>query len=76
MSGTAKYFAATTTTIGTAGTAAAVRVLVRVVEGVQTADSISFVGMTAILTAAALIASFIPARRASRVDALQALRQE
>jgi len=62
--------------VGTAGTAAAVRVLVRVVEGVQTADSISFVGMIVILTAAALIASFIPARRASRVDALQALRQE
>ena len=62
--------------IGTVGTVAAVRVLVRVVEGVQTADISSYAGAIAVLTAAALIASFLPARQASRVDALQALRQE
>jgi ABC-type lipoprotein release transport system permease subunit len=52
------------------------RVLVRVVDGVQAADFSSFVVTIAVLTAVALTASFIPARQASRVDALQALRQE
>ena len=32
--------------------------------------------MIAVLAAAALFASFLPARRASRVDPLKALRQE
>jgi ABC-type antimicrobial peptide transport system permease subunit len=62
--------------LGMAEALAAMRVLVRVVDGVQTADFSSFVVMIGGLTAAALIASFIPARQASRVDALQALRRE
>ena len=62
--------------LGTAGAFAAIRVLVRVVEGVQTADFGSFVVTVGVLIGAALIASYIPARQASRVDALQALRRE
>jgi predicted permease len=62
--------------VGTAGALAAGRVLKLLVEGMQPTEPITFAGMIAVLVAAALLASFIPARRASRVDPLSALRQE
>src|SRR4051812_5612552 len=52
------------------------RLLARVVEGARPADLSTGVVMTAVLVAAAMIATLIPARRASRVDALAALRNE
>ncbi len=61
---------------GTAAALAAARVLERLVAGVQTAEPSTFVLMILVLVVAALFASFIPARRASRVDAMKALRQE
>jgi predicted permease len=62
--------------LGAAGSFAAGRMLVRLVEGAQPIELSTFAMMIALLTAAALVASFIPARRASRVDPLIALRQE
>jgi ABC-type antimicrobial peptide transport system permease subunit len=44
--------------------------------GVQRLDLIAFAGMSALMLAVALLASYIPARRASRVDPLVALRGE
>jgi predicted permease len=55
---------------------AAGRVLQRLVEGMQTGVVSTFVVTIPVLIAAALIASFVPARRASRVDPVKALRQE
>jgi predicted permease len=55
---------------------AATRVLERTVAGVRAAEPWTFACMISILVAAALLASFLPARRASRVDAMRALRQE
>ena len=55
---------------------AAARVLQRLVDGMRPAEPLTFVAMVAVLVLAALIASFVPARRASRVDPLIALRQE
>jgi predicted permease len=55
---------------------AAGRVIVRVVEGTRPTEVSTFAVMTAVLVAAALLASAVPARRAGHVDALQALRQE
>jgi predicted permease len=62
--------------IGTAGAFAAGRVLERLVEGVRSTEPLTFAAMIGILVATALLASWIPARRASRVDPLSALRQQ
>ena len=61
---------------GAAGAFAAGRILVRLVDGAQPTEFSTFAMTIAVLVAAALIASFVPARRASRVDPLIALRQE
>jgi predicted permease len=61
---------------GTAVSMAAARVLQRLVEGMQPAMLSTVALMIAVLIAAALFASFVPARRASRIDPVRALRQE
>jgi predicted permease len=55
---------------------AAARILRRTVEGMQPAQVSTFALMIALLLTTALLASFIPARRASRVDPVEALRQD
>jgi len=55
---------------------AASRLLEHLVPGVRSTDPVAFVTMIVVLILAALLASFIPARRASRVDPMKALRQE
>jgi predicted permease len=52
------------------------RVLEYLVEGVQPTQPSTFIVMVAALLASALLAAFIPARRASRIDAMTALREE
>jgi predicted permease len=61
---------------GLCGAWAAARLLERFVDGVRPADPATLTAMTALLVAAALWASYVPARRASRVDATQALRTD
>jgi putative ABC transport system permease protein len=46
------------------------------VEGMQPTEVSAFAIMIPLLVAAALLASFVPARRASRVDPMSALRQD
>jgi ABC-type antimicrobial peptide transport system permease subunit len=62
--------------VGAVGALAAGRVLVRLVQGAEPTEFSTFAMTITLLVAAALIASFVPARRASRVDPLTALRQE
>ncbi len=62
--------------LGTIGAVAAARLLERLVEGVRRTEPFTFVLMILVLAMAALIASFLPARRASRIDPMEALRQE
>ena len=62
--------------IGAAAAWGAGRLLDRVVEGMRPTDLSTAAVMTSVLVAAALLASVVPARRASRVDVLEALRQD
>jgi predicted permease len=62
--------------LGIAGAFAAGRLLERLVAGVQSIEPLAFTAMTSVLMVAALFASFLPARRASRIDPMSALRQE
>ncbi|HMC58669.1 MAG TPA: FtsX-like permease family protein, partial [Candidatus Solibacter sp.] len=62
--------------VGAAVALAAGRVLERLVEGMQPTGPSAFAIMIPVLVVAALFASFLPARRASRVDPVRALRQE
>lgn len=62
--------------IGLATAFAAARLLERLVPGVRSTEPPTFAIMISVLVAAGLFASFLPARRASRVDPMTALRQE
>jgi predicted permease len=61
---------------GTVAALAAGRVLLRFVEGMQPTDLAAFAVTIPVLVLAALFASFLPARRASHVDPVIALRQD
>jgi predicted permease len=61
---------------GLLASVAAARILRRTVEGMQPAHVSTFALMTALLLATALLASYIPARRAARIDPVEALRQD
>jgi predicted permease len=62
--------------IGLALAFAVSRVFSRFLYGLNALDAVTFVGASAVLGAAALAACWIPARRATRVDPLNALRYE
>jgi predicted permease len=61
---------------GIAGSLALTRTMESLLFGVTSTDPLTFVAVTLLLVGAALLACYIPARRASRVDPLVALRYE
>ncbi|MGH7718491.1 MAG: ABC transporter permease [Gemmatimonadaceae bacterium] len=61
---------------GLAGAFALTRFISSLLYGVSTIDPITFLGVPALLLAVALLASYLPARRAARVDPVVTLRSE
>ncbi len=62
--------------IGLAAAAGLTRVLSSLLFGVSPTDPAIFAGVTLLLVAIAMLAGYLPARRAARVDPMTALRQE
>ncbi len=62
--------------MGLVGAAALTRVMASLLFGVSATDAITFVAVAALLAAVAFAATVIPARRATRVDPIVALREE
>ena len=61
---------------GVAGGLGATRVLVGLIKGVEPNDPATFAAVVGVLLAVALVATYVPARRAARVDPIAALRVE
>src|SRR5438876_7104641 len=62
--------------LGTTGATLATRALRSMLFGVSTLDAITFVGAALVLGGVAMLATYVPARRAARVDPMVALRYE
>ncbi|HJP93205.1 MAG TPA: ABC transporter permease [Pyrinomonadaceae bacterium] len=60
--------------IGIVGAVAVTRYLTRLLFGVKPVDAITFVGVALVLAAVVFVACLIPARRAAKIDPLEALR--
>ena len=63
-------------TIGLAGAFATTRLIQSLLFGVTSTDALTFIAISTLLAVTALVASYVPARRAMRVDPMIALRYE
>jgi ABC-type antimicrobial peptide transport system permease subunit len=68
--------AAIGTGIGVVAAVAVTRLMSAFLFGVSAFDPVTFTAVAAVLVATALLASWLPARRAARIDPVEALRWE
>ena len=61
---------------GLAGALLVTQLMTTMVYGVRVTDPLTYVGVAVLLTVVALVASYVPARRATRIDPLRAMRAE
>ena len=62
--------------VGLGVAAGLTRLMSTLLFGVKALDPLTYLGVAAILITAAAVASYLPARRATKVDPLEALRAE
>jgi ABC-type antimicrobial peptide transport system permease subunit len=62
--------------IGVGGALIATRLLAGILYGVSATDPVTFVGLAGFLTGIAILASYLPARKASTIEPTVALRAE
>jgi putative ABC transport system permease protein len=62
--------------LGMAGAALATRALRTMLFGVSTLDAVTFIGAALVLGGVAMLATYVPARRAAQIDPMEALRYE
>jgi len=62
--------------LGVAGALILTRFLASMLYGIRPTDPLIFLGVSLLVTAVAGVASYIPARRATKIDPMEALRYE
>jgi predicted permease len=72
----ALHLAAAGVVVGVAGALVLTRVMRNLLYGVSASDPFTFFAVSAVLVAVTLVACYLPARRAARVDPIAALRDE
>jgi putative ABC transport system permease protein len=74
--GEAAWLAGGGVALGIAGALGATRLIQTLLFGVTATDVVTFTGIALLLASTALVASYLPARRATRVDPMVALRYQ
>jgi putative ABC transport system permease protein len=68
--------ACTGAAVGLGAAAGLTRLMATLLFGIHAFDPLTYAAVAAVLIAAAVLASYIPARRATRIDPVEALRAE